>query len=133
MNPNNYYVIVPVFNEEKSIRSFITTLKKYTNKIIVVNDGSRDNTEEIIKGVSGISLINLKRNKGKGFAMKLGANYAWKIGANSIIFMDGDNQHNPRLLPKFFEYLDNAEDIIIGIRVVKANIPFIRRQGNRLG
>lgn len=129
---NKYFAVVPVYNEEKNIKSFLNKLNKQCKNIIVVNDGSTDNTLEIVKKIKYIHLINLKRNSGKGFAMKMGANLAWKMKADAVIFMDGDNQHNPKHLPKFFEYLNKPTDIVIGIRKVKANIPFIRRIGNNI-
>src|SRR4030065_1716006 len=131
-NNNNYYVIVPVYNEEKNISSFIKKLKRYSSNIIVVNDGSTDNTAGIVSKIPGIVLINLKKNKGKGEAMKVGAKQAWKLKAKGVIFMDGDNQHDPKHIQKFIHLLDNSTDIVIGVRVIKAHIPFIRRVGNNI-
>lgn len=130
---NKYYIIVPVFNEEKNIKRFLVKLKKYSNTIIVVNDGSTDNTKEVVKKISGIRLINLKKNNGKGMAMKKGAQTAWRLNATGIVFMDGDNQHEPKYLAHFFNLLEEGEDIVIGIRVIKANIPLLRRWGNTFG
>lgn len=130
---NKYFVIIPVFNEEKNIKTFLNKLKKFTSNIIVVNDGSTDNSENIISKIAKIKIVSLSKNKGKGMAMKKGAEFAWKKGAKGIVFMDGDNQHNPKYLQNFFKYLENGWDIIIGIRVMKAKIPLIRRFGNRIG
>lgn len=130
---NKYFVIVPVFNEEKNIKIFLNNLKKFTSNIIVVNDGSTDNTGNIISKITKIKIITLSKNKGKGTAMKKGAETAWKKNAKGIVFMDGDNQHNPKYLQNFFKYLEKSRDIIIGIRVMKAKIPLVRRLGNRLG
>lgn len=128
---NKYWVIIPVYNEAKHIKSLIKTLNKYTKNIIVVNDGSTDNTLEIIDKISRIKVVNLKKNSGKGAAMKSGAKYAWKLGAQGIIFIDGDNQHNPKHLPKFFNLL-KTEHIIIGVRILKTDIPHFRKFGNNL-
>ncbi len=128
-----HYIIVPVFNEQKNIKIFLVKLKKYSDNIIVVNDGSTDHTKKILEKISGIRLINLKKNNGKGMAMKKGAQIAWRLKATAIVFMDGDNQHEPKYLPKFYNLLEKGEDIVIGIRVIKANIPLIRRWGNTFG
>ncbi len=128
-----YYTIVPVYNEERHIRQVLRKLQKYTRNIIVVNDGSYDRTAQIVMQFPQVTLVNLKINQGKGAAMHAGARKAWRLGADGIIFLDGDNQHNPAHLPKFHQALDNNEDIIIGVRVVKAKIPIHRKLGNQLG
>lgn len=127
-----YYVIIPVFNEEKYIEKSLEQIKKYTKNIIVVDDGSKDKTYSILKKIEGIHVIKLKKNMGKGAAMRKGANLAWRLKAKGIIFMDGDNQHNPKYLPVFFEHLNNKEHIIIGIRILKAGTPLLRKLGNKL-
>lgn len=129
---NKYYVIVPVFNEQKHIKKFLVKLKKYTKNIIVVNDGSSDKTKEILDTEKSLTVINLDKNQGKGAAMKVGAKTAWKLNANGIIFMDGDNQHDARHLPEFIDLLNKSKDIIIGVRVLKGHIPLVRRIGNEI-
>ena len=129
---NNYYVVVPVYNEEKNIVSFLKKLKKYSSNIIVVNDGSIDKTAELVKEITFVKLINLKKNRGKGIAMKIGAKHAWRLNAKGVIFMDGDNQHDPKHIQEFINLLENSTDIIIGVRVIKAQIPFARRFGNNV-
>lgn len=129
---NNYFVIVPVFNEEKNISIFLRKLLKYSRNVVVVNDGSSDKTIDVLKRFRRIHLVNLNINRGKGAAMKEGAKLAWKLGAKGIIFMDGDNQHNPEHLTKFFKLLSQGFDIIIGVRILKVNVPIIRKLGNKL-
>ena len=129
---NLYYVVVPVYNEEKNIVSFLKKLKNYSSNIIVVNDGSSDKTAELVREIPLVELVNLKRNQGKGIAMKTGAKYAWKLNAKGVIFMDGDNQHDPKHIQEFIDLLENSTDIIIGVRVIKAQIPFARRFGNNI-
>ena len=96
-----YYVVVPVFNEQKNIRRMLNRLQAYTNNTIVVNDGSTDNTKDILKTYEEIAVVNLRNNLGKGAAMRKGAQKAWKLGAKGVIFIDGDNQHDPRHLKEF--------------------------------
>lgn len=127
-----YYVVIPVFNEEKYIKKSLQQIKKYTKNIIVVDDGSKDNTSAILEKIKGIRVIKMKKNMGKGAAMRRGANLAWKLKAKGVIFMDGDNQHNPKYLSLFFKHLENNEHIILGIRILKVGTPIIRKFGNKL-
>lgn len=128
----NYFVIVPIYNEQRHIKIFLKKLKKHTQNIIIVNDGSTDKTLEIIKTFKNIHLINLPRNKGKGTAMRVGAKFAWKLKAEGIIFIDGDNQHNPKYIKEFTSLLRKGKDIVIGVRILKAEVPLYRKLGNLL-
>lgn len=127
-----FFVVVPVYNEQKHIKSFITKLRKFTKNIIVVNDGSTDKTKEILTDLKKTYTINLKKNQGKGAAMRYGAKLAWKLKADGIVFMDGDNQHNPKYLKSFFKLLRKNHHIVIGIRVLKTDVPLFRKFGNKL-
>ena len=130
---NKIFAIVPAYNEEKNIKKVILSLLKKTSNIIIINDGSTDKTKEIVNEISSnnkIKTIHIKKNIGKGAAMKKGANLAWKLKADGIIFIDADNQHNIKHFKDFVKYLKKREDIIIGIRIMKAKIPFVRRVGN---
>lgn len=132
MSKNNYYVIVPVYNEQKHIRSLLNNVHKYTKNIIVVNDGSSDNTQQILENIPFVTTVCLYKNQGKGAAMKAGTELAWKKNASAIIFMDGDNQHNPLFLPTFFKLLDEGNDFVIGVRILKTTVPLYRKLGNIL-
>lgn len=125
-----YYIVVPVFNEQKNIRRMLNRLQEFTRDIIVVNDGSTDNTKNILETYKDLTVINITNNLGKGAAMRKGAKKAWTMGAEGVIFMDGDNQHNPKHLKDFVAILNKTSDVAIGIRIVRANIPLIRRLGN---
>ena len=88
-------IIVPVYNEEGNIGELIDKISLHINKddeIIIVNDGSTDNTESEIKTRNCI-LISLQKNMGKGFAMRSGIQ---KAKGDFIIFMGGDGQDDPK-------------------------------------
>lgn len=126
-----YFVVIPVFNEEKHIKKCIDHVKKYWKHIIVVNDGSTDATKKILNSISSIHVLHLPKNQGKGQAMLEGAKYAWKQKAKGVVFMDGDNQHNPIHIQAFVKELrKTGSHIIIGIRLLRTNIPFHRKIGN---
>lgn len=125
-----YFVVIPVYNEAKRIRKCLNRILEFHKQIIVVNDGSTDNTREILNNFPSISVIDLLKNSGKGFAMKQGAKLAWKLGAKGIIYMDGDNQHDPKHISEFAKLLDKKKDIVVGVRILKTEIPFHRKLGN---
>ncbi|MDR3292416.1 MAG: glycosyltransferase family 2 protein [Methanobrevibacter sp.] len=126
----NVMIIIPAFNEEKHIKDVVNTALKYGD-VIVVDDGSSDNTSENARS-SGVKVIVTKTNKGKGNAIKTGIKEALKSSYDVFIFLDGDGQHDPNLIPEFLEKLDNA-DIVIGSRFLKQeikNMPSQRRLSN---
>ncbi len=128
----SFSIIIPAFNEESSIKEVLINLKKYlrTNdyqsEIIVVNDGSTDQTLEILKKIKKINLINHPYNKGYGAALKTGvknSKYDW------ILFYGGDNQHNPKYIPELLKYTQDY-DMIIGARQGYQG-PFLRQPGKK--
>ena len=135
MNKNiNLSIIVPVYNEEKAVRKVITYLKdemsmiNLKHEIIVVNDGSTDNSKNILKSINGISLINHSCNKGYGSALKTGiktAQYPW------ILIIDADGTYPTNCIPDLIKQTINY-DLVIGSREKKNNvIPLKRRHAKK--
>lgn len=129
-------IIVPVCNEEKravdTIREILGISK---NNLIVVDDGSTDKTLLILKKNflenKRITLLSHVFNLGKGAAVKTGVEKAWENGAEAVIVIDADGQHNPKHLPKFEkELLTNK--IVFGYRDLDKKAPMVRRYGNIL-
>ncbi len=128
MNPENYHkifeekkccVILPTFNNASVIDKVIQEVLKYTNNIIVVNDGSEDNTMEVISALKGIHVISYKKNRGKGYALKKGFKYAESAGYEYAISIDTDGQHFASDLPAFIYKIDETKPaVIIGSRTV---------------
>ena len=127
-------IIVPVYNEEEPIKGVITELQEYlkskniVNEIIIVNDGSTDNSLDILKNISGIKIINHPYNKGYGAALKTGARsaqYEW------LLFFDSDGQHRAQHIK---DLIDNKEgyDLVIGIRDKGSRGPLIRQPGKKI-
>lgn len=124
------FVVVPFYNENKHISQVIKGVSKYHLPMIVVDDGSTDNPK--IKSGKDVKLITHKINLGKGAAMKTGAEYAFKNGADAVIFMDGDNQHNAKDLPKFVDALKTEKyEIVLGTRNFSYGVPLVRFLGNK--
>jgi glycosyltransferase involved in cell wall biosynthesis len=122
-------VIIPTYNEEKNIVDVIEKVKNYVQKIIVVDDGSNDNTTKKAKETGAIVLKHIV-NMGKGSAAKTGCDYAYLHKYEKIILLDGDGQHNPKEIPEFIEQLKHA-DVVFGYRKFNKNMPWVFRFGNQ--
>ncbi|NCC71301.1 glycosyltransferase family 2 protein, partial [bacterium] len=90
---NNCCIILPTFNNAKQIGDVIHNINKFCNDIIVINDGSNDNTLDVLSKIENIQLISYTKNKGKGYALKKGFEYALELGFEYAITMDADGQH----------------------------------------
>ena len=129
-------IIIPAYNEADKIGIFTDELKKTIDDsydILVVNDGSTDNTANILENILGIKYVNLIFNLGIGGAVQTGYKYADKFGYDIAIQMDGDGQHSPESLIPLVNYLvANNADMVIGSRFIKYEgfqSTFLRRMG----
>ena len=120
--------LIPAYNEEERIGDVVKKTSKYCD-VLVVDDGSMDNTGNIAKE-NGAFVIKHEKNKGKGDALITGFNYAIENNYNVIITLDADGQHDPSEIPKFLENIDKY-DIIIGARDFR-EMPFLRRLSNTI-
>lgn len=139
---NKILLIIPAYNEEKNILNVYKTIKEYNNKnktnydIIVINDGSRDNTEEILTENS-IPHIKLVHNLGIGGAVQTGYKYAFENNYDVAVQFDGDGQHDVRYVKKIVTpILDGTADMVIGSRFIENIDTFksscVRRIGIRV-
>lgn len=111
-------VIVPAYNEEGCIKGVIEDLRNNfpQGDIILVNDGSRDLTSDIAKGL-GVNVIDLPYNVGIGGAMQTGFRYAIEEGYDVALQFDGDGQHNADQIEKILKpFLSNSADLVVGSR-----------------
>ena len=111
----NKSIVIPVYNEEGNIGDLIDKISLFLNdndELIVINDGSSDNTESEIKSKKCF-LISLKSNKGKGFAMRAGIE---KAKGDLVIFMGGDGQDDPEEIKILLKEINNGFDYVIGSR-----------------
>lgn len=131
-NELNCCVIVPTYNNATVIGEVINKLKKYTQNIIVVNDGSTDNTISVLANCS-TQFVSYVKNKGKGYALRKGFDYAFSKGYKFAITIDSDGQHNPDDLVLFLnEIEDNRRAIILGARnMEQASVPAKSSFGNK--
>lgn len=127
-------ILIPTYNNHKTLKRVIDGVLEYTQNIIVVNDGSTDSTSEILKNYPQISILNLPDNKGKGNGLKLGFRKAKELGFDFAITIDSDGQHYPDDIPVFVEaLLEEKEDVLlIGNRNMSQDgIPKKSSFGNR--
>lgn len=96
-----YCVIIPTYNNEKTIEAVISGVHAITDDIIVVDDGSTDNTGEILKKFDFLKIVSYKPNKGKGFAIRKGFDEALIEGFTHAITIDSDGQHDPADIESF--------------------------------
>ena len=132
----NIFIVIPAYNEEKHIKRVLGEVVKSGLRVIVVDDGSVDETADILTPFtihhSPFTRLNHRVNLGKGAAMKTGAEAAFEMGADAIIFMDSDGQHKASDLPKFVKALKNGKfDVVFGSRNLSVGVPFVRLLGNK--
>src|SRR3989344_8148116 len=122
-------VIIPAYNEEKTIKEVIRSLKeKGYNDIIVLDDGSKDSTYELASKEK-VKVYRHMINRGLGGALNTGITAALKEGADFMITFDADGQHSVDDIPKMIEPLKNGYDVTIGNRI-NEKMPFVRKIGN---
>jgi len=127
-------VIVPTYNNERTLKRVLDGVLEYTHSIIVVNDGSTDSTSEILINYPQIIQIHLPENKGKGNALAVAFGVAREKGFKNAITIDSDGQHYPDDIPTFIEALKTAEEpvLLIGNRNMNQDgIPKKSSFGNR--
>jgi glycosyltransferase involved in cell wall biosynthesis len=126
-------VIIPCYNEESTIGIIISKAKHFVNEVLVIDDGSSDNTQKIAR-VRGATVITHKTNKGKSAGIKTGFRYALNNNYDYVITMDGDAQHDPNEIPILLNNLkNNGHDITLGIRYGKSTeMPLWRKFGKRI-
>lgn len=138
INKKNPVVIalIPAYNESQNIGKIIAETSKHVSSIIVVDDGSYDNTA-IVAASMNAKVIRNGRNMGKGIALKRGLIECLKYTPDIIVTLDADGQHDPTEIPKLVSPIENEEaDIVIGSRYEKngksnslVEVPLIRRIG----
>ncbi len=128
----NLWILIPVYNEEKHLREVINKLNQYISleKILVVDDGSADNTCSIAQSCK-VTLIRHDVNMGKGAALKTGFQWLSTRNAEWVITIDGDMQHDPDMTKKFIdEAVRTNADMVVGRRIRTADMPWDRQFSN---
>lgn len=128
-------VLIPTYNNHKTLKRVIDGVLDYTNQIIVINDGSTDSTSEILKDYQNqFIVVELPENKGKGNALRTGFKTAREKGYHYALTIDSDGQHFPHDIPNFITELEqkNKPVLIIGSRQMEQDgIPKKSSFGNK--
>jgi len=125
-------VVIPTYNESKAIADLTKGIRQQNLEVVVVDDGSHDNTAQLAEEHGAIVLRN-PSNVGKGASLVKGFRYALSKDFDAVIAMDGDGQHIPQDIPYFLRLAQYSESrILIGNRMHKANtMPRVRFLTNR--
>jgi len=122
-----YYVVIPAYNEAERLPPLLEGLAAHVplERVVVVDDGSR---EPLDLGTP-VRLLRHHINLGKGMALRTGCEYAIREGAEAIVLMDGDGQHEPGEIPRLLGSLDRT-DFVFAARQLDRQMPVVRRVGN---
>jgi glycosyltransferase involved in cell wall biosynthesis len=101
----NICLLIPAYNEARTIGQIASRARKIIDSVIVVDDGSQDNTAQIAQD-SGALVIKHQINRGKGAALRTGFQYVVDEGYDAVITMDSDGQHDVNDIPKFLEVFE---------------------------
>ncbi|MDI9643824.1 MAG: glycosyltransferase family 2 protein [Candidatus Verstraetearchaeota archaeon] len=124
---------IPAHNEEKTIASVILKVKPFVDAIFVCDDGSTDMTAEIAEALGAVVISN-PTNMGYGAAISSLFRVAVEIGADVLVTLDADAQHEPRYIPDLVSpIIKNEADLVIGSRFLgNGHVPYPKKYGIKL-
>jgi glycosyltransferase involved in cell wall biosynthesis len=123
--------VIPCLDEEQFIGDVVANALKHVDKVIVVDDGSTDGTADVARD-AGAEVISHEKRLGAGAATRSGFEAAIKMGADIVVTLDGDGQHDADEIPAVIKHvLDGAADLTIGSRFINpsTNMPPYRNLG----
>lgn len=129
MRKRKIFAVIAAHNEARTIAKVVRETSKEVAHVIVVDDGSVDKTSREA-GKAGALVLRHRVNLGKGAALKTGCDAALLEGAQTIIALDADLQHDPKDIPRFLQAL-KGKDIVFGCRRFNRQMPLVLRFGNR--
>jgi glycosyltransferase involved in cell wall biosynthesis len=109
---------IPVYNEAKYLQDVLREVRRYSPEILVVNDGSTDETGDLLAAEPGIRLITHPQNRGYGAALVSAFDFAVKGDYDVLVTMDCDGQHEPSRIPVLLEAIHDA-DLVSGSRYLR--------------
>ncbi|MEK7131776.1 MAG: glycosyltransferase family 2 protein [Patescibacteria group bacterium] len=125
-----FFVVVPAYNEAKSIGRVVSDLFSHgLHNIVVVDDGSSDDTSEVAKSAGAVVLTH-EVNRGQGASLQTGNEYALANGANMVVHFDADGQFNPADIHGAVEALQNKNvDVLLGSRFLdnRSQMPWTKK------
>jgi len=126
-------ILIPTYNNDRTLAKIIQGALLYTHEVIVINDGSTDTTLQILAAFPQIQVLNNPTNRGKGDALQKGFAFAIEKGFQYAITIDSDGQHFPEDIPAFINMIGQHPDsLIVGARNMKQEgIPGTSNFGHR--
>ena len=133
INSTSFCVIVPTYNNHKTLKKVLDSVLYFTSNVIIVNDGSTDSTPEILKSYSQLTQIHHPKNLGKGRALRNGFRKAIEMKFEYAITIDSDGQHFASDIPNFIAEIQNEPNsLLIGSRnMTQENVPKKSSFGNK--
>ncbi|WP_281309498.1 DUF2062 domain-containing protein [Flavobacterium flavigenum] len=133
LSSTNFCVIVPTYNNQKTLKKVLDSVLNFTTNVIIVNDGSTDATSEILKSYSQLTQIHHPKNLGKGRALRNGFRKAIEMTFEYAITIDSDGQHFAADIPIFLEAIQEEPNaLLIGSRnMTQENVPKKSSFGNK--
>ena len=126
--------VLPAFNEESTVSKIAQEAGNYTDEVIVVDDGSIDRTAEMATK-SGIIVVQHQRNMGKGAALRTGFKEALNRGADVLVTLDTDGEHDPKDIPSLVDPIKSGRvDLMVGSRLQgqEGRSPLLRKISRRI-
>ena len=115
-SPSPYALVIPAYNEGPTIKEVVQKALRYIQEVIVVDDGSTDETMKTLETLP-ITLLRNPHNMGKAFSLWRGFHHALDKGARAIVTLDGDGQHSPEDIPRLIAQWEGTPNyLIIGAR-----------------
>ena len=134
MTNKDIFIIIPAFNPGKIISEVVNKTRHYCQNLILIDDGCDAQNKLILSELEQlpeVTLLTHQVNKGKGFAIHIGIEYALKNQAKTIIMLDSDGQHRPEELAKFLQFAQSKPfDLVIGVRTEIDKMPLRSKIGN---
>lgn len=117
-----YCAVIPTYNNARTVADIVRRTLAVCPKVIVVNDGSSDDTIQVLKPYSNeITLISYSRNRGKGHALRLGLEAARTAGFDYAATIDSDGQHKPEEIPQLVAAAVGENTLVVGSRNLQAD------------
>ncbi len=118
--PLRYLTALPVYNEAPHVANVLAQVRQYSDRVLVVDDGSTDGTSEQLTALDNLCILRHRENRGYGAALQTAFDFALQHGYDCLVTIDCDGQHQPQLIPQFVEKLEAMDaDIVSGSRYLR--------------
>jgi glycosyltransferase involved in cell wall biosynthesis len=110
---------IPIYNEAKNVRRVLDEIQPQVQDLVLIDDGSTDDTPTILKSIPDLKVVTHPKNRGYGAAIRSAFCYAIRNNYDVLVTMDCDGQHEPSRIPVLLEALSESTDIVSGSRYLR--------------